>query len=153
MLCLKSFQQRDERNNVQEGMEEAGMYERKRIRPVYCNVASKRRARKGAISLWQGKEVVHVATPVSCGIKDPQARTSHTDWMLTTQKPIIRSMIRRVNSGRRNTYDRVRARLTWGSIDATETMAADGGSEEAKGAKSAGLGFSLTYKGSENQFL
>lgn len=44
MLCLKSFQQRDERNSVQECMEEAGMYERKRIRPVYCNVACQRRA-------------------------------------------------------------------------------------------------------------
>lgn len=46
MLCLKSFQQRDERKNVQEGMEEAGMYERKCIRPVYYNVACQPRARQ-----------------------------------------------------------------------------------------------------------
>lgn len=134
-------------------MEEAGVYERKCIRPVYCNVASQRRARKGAIWQSQRKEVVQVATPVSCGIKDPQARTSHTDWMLTTQKAIIRSMIRRVNSGRRNTYDRVRARLTWGIIDAMEAMAADGRSEGAKGAKSAGLRLLLPYKSSEYQSL
>jgi len=62
--------------------------------------------------------------PVSCGIKDPQARTSHTDWMLTTQKPIMRVMMRRVNRGRRNTYERVRARLNCGNIDAMEAMAA-----------------------------
>lgn len=102
----------------------------------------------------QGKESIHVVTPVSCGIKEPQARTSHTDWMLTTQKPTIRVMIRRVNKGRRNTYDRVRPRLNCGIIEAMEGMAAVGGSEEeAKGAKSTGLGLSLPYKSSEDQFL
>jgi hypothetical protein len=126
MLCLKSLQQRDERNNVQEGMEEAGVYERKGIRPVYYNVACQRRARqKGEHRrVSQQKESVHVATPVSFGINDPQARTSHTDWMLTTQKPIMRTIIRRVNRGRRNTYDRVRPRLSCGIIDAREAMAA-----------------------------
>jgi hypothetical protein len=44
--------------------------------------------------------------------------------MLTTQKPIMRVMIRRVNRGRRNTYERVRARLNCGNIDAMEAMAA-----------------------------
>lgn len=38
-------------------------------------------------------------------------------------------------------------------IEAMEGMAAVGGSEEAKGAKSAGLGLSLPYKCSEDQFL
>lgn len=62
-------------------------------------------------------------------------------------------MIRRVNRGRRNTYERVRPRLNCGMIEAMEGMAAVGGSEEAKGAKSAGLGLSLPYKCSEDQFL
>ena len=36
MLCLKSLQQRSESYNVKQSMEEACMYERKCIRPVYC---------------------------------------------------------------------------------------------------------------------
>lgn len=120
VFSFKSFQKGRQGEDVHQRVEKANMYQWECICSIHYSYQFLS-AKPPSFPIFLGQKRtgnVLLANPISFGIKDPQACTSHTLCIPSIQSRIITKIMERVKRGSRKIYDRMRAAENCGRLGA-----------------------------------
>lgn len=107
MLGLEALQQRRQRQQVHESVEESHVNERIRVQPIHCSsqpctLACIRRTALRA----DPRQNILLPNPISSGVKEPHCTTLQMVCSSSSQNKSTARSTSRVKRGRRSMYDR-----------------------------------------------